>query len=423
MTESVKTEPLFRPEVLDARRRSWLGGISLAQPLSLWALTGFAVLAAAAIIAFLIFGEYTQRSRVVGQLVPDLGLSIVVAPSAGVLTQRMPEEGERVTRNQRLAVIVVPRATTADGDMATGLREGLSQRRVGIERGYRSQDQLLAAQSAGVARQLASAREELTQIQAQTATRQRQATLSRETLARFRSLAAQHYISEVQSQQQEQASLEQLAGAQALQQQASAAQRTIAQLEQSLRELPAQQSAQSAARERDLAQLEGERLQTEANGEVLVQAPVAGMVASRLIQPGQSVQAGEPLLSLLPAGSQLQAQLLVPSSAVGFIAPGDSVLLRYQAYPYQKFGHYQGKVARISRSALSPGELGTLIGNAQAGEPYYRVIVDLSNQSVTAYGKAEPLRPGMMLEADILGERRKLYEWVLEPLYSLHGKL
>ena len=416
-------QPLFRPEVLDAKRRSWLGGISLAQPLPLWVLTGFAVCATAAIVLFLIVGEYRQRSRVVGQLVPDLGLSIVVAPSSGVLTQHMPEEGESVARNQQLAVIVVPRATTVDGDMATGLREGLSQRRSGIEEGYQSQEQLFAAQSDGTAQQSASAREELAQIEAQIATRRQQAKLSDETLARFRSLVAQHYVSDVQLQEREQAALEQQAGTQALQQQASAASRTIAQLEQTLRELPAQRSAQAAARTRDLAQLEGERLQTEANGEVLVQAPVAGMVASRLIEPGQSVRVGEPLLSLLPSGSQLQAQLLVPSSAVGFIEPGDTVLLRYQAYPYQKFGHYQGKVARISRSALSPGELGSLIGNAQAGEPYYRVIVSLSRQTVTVFGKPEPLRPGMMLEADILGERRKLYEWVLEPLYSLRGRM
>jgi membrane fusion protein len=417
------TEPLFRPEVLKARQGSWLGGLSIAQPLSLWALAGMAALAALAAVLFLIFGDYTTRSRVVGQLVPNSGLSIVVAPTAGVLTQRMPEEGERVARNQQLAVIVVPRATAADGDMSAALRQGLSQRRSGIEQGYASQDQVLAAQAAGTGQQLASARQELVQIQAQILTREQQARLSNDTLAKYRSLVNQHIVSQVQYQQQEQAALESQAAAQALQQQASAARRNIAQLEQALRELPAQQSAQSAARTRDLAQLEGERLQSEANAEVLVQAPVAGVVASRLIQPGQSVRAGEPLLSVLPDGSQLQAQLLVPSRAVGFISPGDAVVLRYQAYPYQKFGHYRGTVARVSRSAMSPGELASLAANAQGSESYYRVIVNLARQDVTAYGKAEPLRPGMMLEADILGERRKLYEWVLEPLYSLHGKL
>ena len=186
---------------------------------------------------------------------------------------------------------------------------------------------------------------------------------------------------------------------------------------------PVQQSLHAAERMQELAQLDRERLQTEASGEVLVQAPVSGLISSSLVELGQSVQAGQPLLSMLPAGSHLQAQLLVPSRAVGFIAPGDSVVLRYQAFPHQKFGHHVGTVLRISRSALSSGALGALVGDAKGGEPYYRVLVALSEQSITAYGKAEPLRPGMLVEADILGERRRLYEWVLEPLYSLTGRL
>ena len=126
---------------------------------------------------------------------------------------------------------------------------------------------------------------------------------------------------------------------------------------------------------------------------------------------------------MLPGDGALEAELLVPSRAIGFIEPGDKVLLRYQAYPYQKFGHHLGHVARISRSALSNGELGALVGNAQQGEPFYRITVALARQDVTAYGKAEPLKPGMLLEADVLGEKRRLIEWVFEPLYSLKGKV
>ena len=131
---------------------------------------------------------------------------------------------------------------------------------------------------------------------------------------------------------------------------------------------------------------------------------------------------GQPLLSLLPGDGTLEAELLVPSRAIGFIEPGDSVLLRFQAYPYQKFGHHQGRVERISRSALNPAEVGSLVGSAQAGEPLYRVTVKLAGQTVMAYGNAEALKPGMLLEADVLGERRRLIEWIFEPLFSLRGK-
>jgi membrane fusion protein len=127
-------------------------------------------------------------------------------------------------------------------------------------------------------------------------------------------------------------------------------------------------------------------------------------------------------MSLIPGEGALEANLLVPSRAIGFIAPGDEVQLRYQAYPYQKFGHQRGTVKKISRSALTSGELGTLVGRAEQGEPFYRVTVGLTNQDVMAYGRREPLKPGMLLEADIMGESRSLIEWVFEPLFSVKGK-
>lgn len=164
-------------------------------------------------------------------------------------------------------------------------------------------------------------------------------------------------------------------------------------------------------------------METEARGALAVSAPVTGVVATQLVKPGQAVQAGQPLLSLLPGNGTLEAELLVPSRAIGFIEPGDRVLLRYQAYPYQKFGHQQGTVARISRSALNQGEVQTLLGVAAQSEPLYRVTVRLAKQAITAYGKPELLKPGMALEADVLGEKRRLIEWVFEPLYSLRGKV
>jgi membrane fusion protein len=80
---------------------------------------------------------------------------------------------------------------------------------------------------------------------------------------------------------------------------------------------------------------------------------------------------------------------------------------------------------------LSPGELPpqlasltSLIGNAAgaAAEPIYRITVDLARQSVTAYGAQVPLQPGMALEADVALERRRLFEWVLDPLYAVTGQ-
>ena len=77
--------PLYRQEVLDARRQAWLGSISLAQPLRWWVFTAAAFTLALAVLGLLTFGAYTRRSTVAGQLVPDRGVSSVLAPGQGVV--------------------------------------------------------------------------------------------------------------------------------------------------------------------------------------------------------------------------------------------------------------------------------------------------------------------------------------------------
>ena len=126
------TQELFRREVLNAKRGSWLGAISLAQPLSLWVMTGFAAAAALIIALFLFFGSYSRRSQVIGQLVPTQGLATVLAPATGVLSQLNTTEGGNVRRGQTLAVVSVPRATVGEGDTAMAMEARLERRIQGL---------------------------------------------------------------------------------------------------------------------------------------------------------------------------------------------------------------------------------------------------------------------------------------------------
>ncbi|WP_374013711.1 HlyD family secretion protein [Pseudoxanthomonas koreensis] len=416
-------QTLFRPEVLEARRASWLGSISLVQPLRLWVLVLSAGFAAAFVVAFLVFGTYTRRSTVVGRLVPAYGLATVLAPATGVVERVEVPEGERVRAGQILAVVNVPRFTLDSGDTSAALERRLQRRHESLQAAQAAQRGQWDAQEAGLRSQLATAERELVQVQAEIATRREQIRIAQETLDRLRQLQDERYVSLLQIKQQESAALAQMGETQALQRQASATGRMIAQLRQALAELPTQRDSGEAAYARDLAVLEQERVETRARGELVVVAPVDGVVSVQLAKPGQAVQAGQPMLSILPGDGGLEAELLVPSRAIGFIEPGDRVMLRYQAYPYQKFGHHTGTVVRISRSALEPGGPGAMPGSAQQGEPFYRVTVALARQAVTAYGKAEPLRPGALLDADVMGEKRRLIEWIFEPLYSIKGRV
>jgi membrane fusion protein len=409
---------LFRREALEAKKGSWLGDISLSQPVRLWVLSCFGAMAAVAVVSFVVLGEYSRRSRVSGELVPDLGLSTVVAPAAGVVAALEVDEGDHVKRRTPLLLINVPRVTAAGEDTLAVLRQGLDTRLKSLGNLRDSQDAQLQVQLAGLQQQRAAMRLELRQIDDEVASRGEQVRIAKEIVERYRQVSDQRYVSLVQLNQQEQAALELVNAQQSLQRQATSIRRNIAKLDQSIAEIPQQRRSARATSERTIAELADETVQVEANGEMSLTAPVAGLVASRLVEVGQAVQPGQPMLSLLPEGSELRAQLLVPSAAIGFVKPGDQVLLRYKPYPYQKFGSHSGKVIRISRSAV-PAQT----GQGQSTEPVYRILVALDSQSVQAYGVAEPLRPGMIVDADIMGEKRRLYEWMLEPLYSISGQI
>ncbi|EKU24142.1 HlyD family secretion protein [Xanthomonas graminis] len=415
------SQGLFREEVMQARRTTWLGGISLVQPLQALVFASAAAIAATSVVIFLCIGTYTHRSTVTGQLVPTKGLATVMAPATGVVTRLDVREGQRVKAGQILGVVTVPRATLASGDTEVALQRHLHQRGDGLKSSEQAQLQQLDAQEQGLRAQLVNLRQELLQVNGEVATRRSQITLANEVLQRWRQLQDGKYVSELQIKQQESSALEYTSQMQALQRQATEMRRSLAQIEQQLRVLPGQRMGIHAEYRRDNAAVELEQVQTQVGGALLVTAPLGGMIATQVVKRGQAIQAGQPLLSLVPGDGRLEAELLVPSRAIGFIEIGNTVMLRYQAYAYQKFGHQRGAVMSISRSALTSNELGALTGNAQPGEPYYRVTVRLAQQVIVAYGKQEHLKPGMLLEADVLGEKRSLIEWIFEPLYSLRS--
>ncbi len=195
-------------------------------------------------------------------------------------------------------------------------------------------------------------------------------------------------------------------------------QRQIAALTASRADLPLQSARDASQLKRNIEELQQQLTESEVRREVQVRADQAGKVAGIVVNPGQSVTPGQRMASLLPSGSALEAELYAPTRAAGFVRPGTEVLVRYDAFPYQKFGMFRGKVREVSLNAIPSNEL------ARSGtEPVYRIRVQLDAQHVAAAGGSHALKPGMQLSASLVLERRTLAEWVLAPLYGMAGRL
>lgn len=171
-----------------------------------------------------------------------------------------------------------------------------------------------------------------------------------------------------------------------------------------------------------LADIDQQLANSQSRRAIEIRAPGAGRVTSIIGHPGQMIAAGAPMLTIVPEGADMQAELLAPSRAVGFIRAGERVRLRYSAFPYQKFGQSWGRVVSVADAALRPEELQLLPPGArppEQGGTYYRIRVKPDRPTVTVYGEEEPLKASMQVEAYVLLDRRPLYQWIMAPLYSV----
>ena len=416
---------LFRPEVLENRQRDWLGSIQLIRPVSLGLLTIFVVATAVAVASYLVLGEYTRKARVSGYLVPDQGVIRLMSPQAATLLEAHAVEGASVRRGDVLFVLSVGQSTLS-GDTQTAVRSSLALREQSLQGAARQRGVLEQNQLAALDRQIEDMRRELGSMAAEADLQRERLTLAQQAQARLESLRNDNFVSSAQVQTKAEEVLGLKAQMQALERQRSAHLREITALQAQRRELPMRAQAQQGEIARDLAALGQQAAENEARQRIVVRAPQDGIVTGVLAQVGQTVTPSVAMASLLPANARLQAQLFAPSSAVGFVRPNQPVQLRYQAFPYQKFGHQTGAVALVSRSPLQGTELAGLPMQAAANaasEPLYRITVTLDQQSVAAYGQAQPLVPGMQLEADVLLDRRRLIEWLFEPVLGIAGRV
>ena len=414
---------LFRPEVLESRGTSWVGEIRLIRPLSLALLTGAVVVAALALGSFLSLGEYTRKVRVAGVLVPDRGVIRLLAPQDAMLLESRAVEGARVRAGDVLFVLSLERAVAA-GDTQAAVQRSLAAREKSLADAAAQQQALHASQSTALARRLVDMQRESAALDAEAALASQRVKLAEESSARVESLRADNFVSSAQVQAKAEELLGLQAQRQALDRQRAAHVRERAALEAQGRDLPIEHAKKLGEIERERAELAQLGAESEARRSLVVRAPKDGVVSGVIAQPGQSVTPGVALASLVPSGASLQAHLYAPSSAVGFLRAQQPVLLRYDAFPYQKFGSHRGRIDQVSLAPLSASEMAGFSGMATPSrEPMYRIAVTLERQDMATGAESRPLVPGMQLEADVPIERRRLIEWLFAPVLGVAARV
>lgn len=414
---------LFRQEAIEAQKAPSLGVIRLATPVSyqIWTLAAIGMVVA--ILAWLFAGQYTRREHVAGSLVPQAGLLTLTARSAGTVTSVAIADGTAVHAGEALLTVSDDRSSASMGNTSVVISAQLRQQQARLQADLADTQHLANEQADDLRMQQHMLANQIRQVDAQLAIEQRQVGNLSVLLHRLQALGTQGYVSALEIQQQRTQQLDAKGQIKSLARQRLESEQQLKRIVDQLAQLPLTTATKLNDLHNQLAQNQQLLAQNETDRAAVMRAPKDGLVSSVLIQPGQTVTMGQPLLAIVPQGSLLEAQLLVPSSAVGFVHIGTPVVLHYQAFPYEKFGVQHGTVASISRSALTPSEITTLVGQQPPPEALYRVKVELAAQNIEAYGQTVSLKPGMVLGADLLLDRRRMIEWIFEPLYGMGHRL
>jgi len=192
----------------------------------------------------------------------------------------------------------------------------------------------------------------------------------------------------------------------------------IRELQDELETAPLEHELEVSRIREQITDLEAQLDEASSQSRYSIRAPITGTVAVLQVAVGESVNTTQPVAILTPAKGQAEVTLLAPTRAAGFLEAGQVVGLKYAAFPFQKFGIQRATIESVGRAILSPSQLSSPVA---ISEPVYRVTASPARRTVRAYGREHPLHVGMLLEADVVLERRTLLDWVFEPLYRMRG--
>jgi membrane fusion protein len=408
---------LFRQEAVDFQRhnREW-GQVALLQPLSIKVTAWFLTVSIALIISFLFLGQYSRKENVVGYLTPTSGTSKIFVPQLGTIKEIHINEGQQVREGQPLLTIDTAQIAANGLDVNATMLDTL-----------RSQKDLLTGQIAAEEQRTKSERERLTamidglkveisQLQAQLKIQGERIQVEEQFVASAVELRKEGYMADADYKRRQVVFLEQKQNLNSLNQQLAARQNRLTETGYSLEQLPTVMAGKIQALRSELATTEQRIAEISGRRAYVIRAPAAGRVSMLQATLGQFADPRRLQIEIVPNESVLQAELFVPTRAIGFVQAGQEVRILYEAFPYQQFGTYSGRVLKISQTILTKSDT---FGPIELKEPAYRVTAALDRPDIDAYGKKIPLQADMLLRADIILEKRSLISWLLDPLLSV----
>lgn len=409
-------ETLFRKEAVRPKSVGLDGEVWLGTPF-IWKIA-ISILLPLVFLGFIfaLTSTYTKQESVAGWLIPHGGIIRIVARSGGVIEEIKVREGEHVSRLQVLGKLGLSTHVVKES-VGASLEAATKAEISAIKGGGVASNSLIQEEMRNLEQQkrfLMADRETLKSVGINLSSKEK---LISADLARMESLRTLGYVTQVNLDSKkadllsaQQTTMQNLSALQSIERQIDDTESRIRTIPSRLAEQTSQRAAQTASLEQKLTQFKAQTLES-------VISPIDGTVAAIQAEVGQTLGSGGVLATITPGENNLEAELFVPTRAIGFIRTGQDVALHFQAFPYQRYGSGKGKVISISKTVMAPTDIPSL--GVPVQEPVFRIRVSLSLQKIRAYGEEIPLQPGMLVNANIILEKRSLLGLLFDPILAV----
>jgi len=404
---------LFRKEVLDKQGQKLFGDVVLASPIGHVAMAALLAFIMCGLVVFAIVGEFSRKERVFGFLTPDKGLIRVSPRQAGLIEDVHIEIGEHVTQGEKLFTIKLDTVSGYGESTASSLLAQLKYEKTELELTrdvIPKEFNLLRSRLRG---QINAALSDGLRLEERIIFQSKIVENEHDTYKRYKNLFQQGAAAPLEMSRQETRLLQAQQALETLRNEKQKVLDLAADLEQQYSLVPISEQKASSDLSSRLSAVEQRITQTQGQERNTITAPVSGRIASLTVKEGQIANVQKAMATILPKGGKLNAELLVPSRAAGFVKKGQTVRLLYDAFPYQKFGFHSGVITEVSRTVINPSDL-SITSNTQ--EAIFIITVNLNEQAIEVNDEIYDLQSGMTLSADIILEDRKIWEWILEPI-------
>ncbi|EMX2045361.1 TPA: HlyD family secretion protein [Klebsiella pneumoniae] len=414
---------LYRTEAIEYKRHHWRGKALLLAGLPAWLIVLLSTLFLIALIVAVIFFKFTQRIDVKGEVITLPHSINVFSPQQGFIIKQYVKIGDLVKKNQPLYEIDVSR-NTSSGNVSAAQVESINEKIYNseeiIKKLVHNKKQTLNALNEQLKTSTDSLKVTIRMLQ------NTQAGLKKmhDNLASYDKYLSDGLITKDQYNYQHSLYFQQQSAYQSLVSQKMQLESQITQLNSDKVTKAADFDNQISSQYNQTNDYKNQLIESNANGNLIVKATADGRIESLSATQGQTVDNGSSLAQIKPIGNvEYYLILWLPNNSIPYLKIGDSINIRYDAFPADKFGQFPGEIISISSMPASRQEMSEYTnvnnGSTQQELALYKAIVKIKDKEFSYKGKTLSLSNGLKAQAVVFLEERPLYMWMFTPIYKI----